>query len=89
MKHFVRNPEATWRRLPNMVILALPGEPAPLRLNSTGALVWDLLAQTHSRELIVSHLAASCQEPPADVAAALAPLLVDLVGRRVILEVIA
>lgn len=87
MMRLIRSPVVTWRRLPRAVVLALPGGDAPMLLNTTGAMVWDLLVEAASDRDIAASLGASCGVSPGEVAVALAPLLGELVERGAVLEV--
>lgn len=87
MRRLVRSPAATWRRLPDGVVLALPGAEAPLHLNRTGALVWDELAEIRTDDEIATSLAVTCETGREEVGAALGPLLRDLLARGAIREI--
>lgn len=87
MSCLVRSPAATWRRLPESVVLALPGAEHPLVLNSTGALVWDVLGAATTGSDVAAHVARVCRASPAEVHSTVAALLEELLGLGVICEV--
>lgn len=60
------------------VLLLPPGADAVLRLNSSGAAVWELLEQPQTPEQLVAALAAAFDAPPARVREDIAPLLAQL-----------
>lgn len=81
-----RSTAATWRRLRTGIILAAPGCTDPLRLNATGALVWDLLQEPVDALSVSGRLALTFGLPKAEVARTVGLLLDDLVGSGAVVQ---
>lgn len=86
---YQRATDVLWRRASDRVLL-LPcgeGDREVVSLSGTGVVLWDLLADRASMDDLTSTLAVAFGADPVVVATDIAPVLDDLVERRLIATV--
>jgi hypothetical protein len=75
-----------WRRTEGGVVVLVPGDDEFIHLTGTGVAVWDALVVPRTRHELARLLANSYRADPVDVAGDVAPVIDQLVGRRVLEE---
>lgn len=72
------------RRVGDDSVLLDPASGQYFELNSTGSLVWELLAASPSREELLAGLEAEFEAEPAELEADVDALLAELLGRGLV-----
>lgn len=77
-ERFRRRPGVLWRRSLDAVVLLPPDAAETYTMGGTGPVLWELLADWHTTEDLVTRLAELFDAQPDVVAADVAPVLADL-----------
>lgn len=77
-RSFVRNPKVLVRRDLHGTLLLVPEQNQPLLLDAIGALIWDVLEEPTTFEVLVGDIATAFQRPTSDIAGDIIVLLEHL-----------
>jgi hypothetical protein len=80
MGRWVRADDVLWRRTPDRIVLLARGMRAPVSLDGSGPLVWELLADPTDPDEVGALLADVSGDDPAVVVAGMHTVIDELVG---------